>query len=58
MLYVSMCVDSLDAFLELIIVKEINIFKVPEVPKKVVPEEKVPTLKKKEPPVPKGICCL
>lgn len=36
-------------------VKETNIFKVPEVPKKAVPEEKVPIPKKEEPPTPKGI---
>lgn len=43
---------------EILIVKVINIFQVPEVPKKVVPEEvsvKVP--KKPEPPPTKGNCC-
>lgn len=43
---------------EILIVKVINIFQVPEVPKKVVPEEvsvKVP--KKTEPPPTKGNCC-
>lgn len=43
---------------EILIVKVINIFQVPEVPKKVVTEEisvKVP--KKPEPPPAKGNCC-
>lgn len=42
--------------LEFFIVKPTNIFKVPEVPKKVVPEEKVTVAvpKKPEPPPAKG----
>lgn len=34
--------------------KEILIFQVPEEPKKIVPEKKVPVIKKPEPPPPKG----
>ena len=34
--------------------KEIPIFQVPEEPKKIVPEKKVPVIKKPEPPPPKG----
>lgn len=47
-----------NAVYEILIVKIINIFQVPEVPKKVVQEEvsvKVP--KKPEPPPAKGNCC-
>ena len=34
--------------------KEILIFQVPEEPKKIAPEKKVPVIKKPEPPPPKG----
>lgn len=47
-----------NAVYEILIEKVINIFQVPEVPKKVVQEEisvKVP--KKPEPPPTKGNCC-
>lgn len=47
-----------NAVYEILIVKTINVFQVPEIPKKVVPEEvsvKVP--KKPEPPPTKGKSC-
>lgn len=39
-------------------IRQINIFKAPEVPKKIVPEEKVREVVPKKPEVPpaKGIC--
>jgi len=47
-----------NAVYEILIVKVINIFQVPEVPKKVVKEEvSVEVPKKPEPPPAKGNCC-
>lgn len=57
-LYDLMSVMLVVLWISLSFNKSTNIFKVPEVPKKVVPEKKVsvPVPKKIKPPPPKGTC--